>query len=224
MLVKLNLYYLTIQIIGAIYEDMNGSPLDEKLSFKILGLFFSSKLDCRSYNVSITKAANKNAESLSDSMNFVSSEVALYLCKSDIQSCKEYIVTSELVLLIVTWICWISSVMSQWDFWSYTFWFSWTKGSLLKLNQPKSFSCLTLEDFYVILSHFLALTRFTHYSNSLHDVSVIIPVMILILKVFFLTAWTLRNPLPAYWPPLTYDLEGLESRNNKCHFLIKKTM
>ena len=116
MLVKLNLYYLTIQIIGAIYEDMNGSPLDEKLSFKILGLFFSSKLDCRSYNVSITKAANKNAESLSDSMNFVSSEVALYLCKSDIQSCKEYIVTSELVLLIVTWICWISSVMSQWDF------------------------------------------------------------------------------------------------------------
>ena len=83
MLVKLNLYYLTIQIIGAIYGDMNVSPLDEKLSFKIVGLFFSSKLDCRSHNVSIAKAANKKAESLSDSMNFVSSEVALYLCKAD---------------------------------------------------------------------------------------------------------------------------------------------
>ena len=49
---------------GAINVKMNGSVLEEKLSFKMLGLTSSSKLDSGSYIISIAKtASNKNLES-----------------------------------------------------------------------------------------------------------------------------------------------------------------
>ena len=38
---------------GSIDVKMDGSILEEKLSFKMLGLTFSSKLDCGSYIISI---------------------------------------------------------------------------------------------------------------------------------------------------------------------------
>ena len=44
---------------GAIDVKMVGSALEEKSSFKILGLNFSSKLDWDSYNVSIAKISCK---------------------------------------------------------------------------------------------------------------------------------------------------------------------
>ena len=43
----------------AIDVKMNGSVLEEKSSFKMLGLTFSSKLDWGSYIVSIAKTASK---------------------------------------------------------------------------------------------------------------------------------------------------------------------
>ena len=58
---------------GAIDMKMDGSVLDEKSSFKMLGLTFSSKLDWGSCIISIAKK-----------------EVPLYLCKSVIRSCMEY--------------------------------------------------------------------------------------------------------------------------------------
>ena len=49
---------------GAINVKTNGSVLEEKLSFKMLGLTSSSKLDSGSYIISIAKtASNKNLES-----------------------------------------------------------------------------------------------------------------------------------------------------------------
>ena len=42
---------------GAIDVKMDGSALEEKSSFKMLGLTFSSKLDWGSYIVSIAKTA-----------------------------------------------------------------------------------------------------------------------------------------------------------------------
>ena len=45
-------------IIGSIDVKMDGSLLYEKSSFKILGLTFSSKLDCSSYMISIAKTAS----------------------------------------------------------------------------------------------------------------------------------------------------------------------
>ena len=75
---------------GAIDVKMDGSVLEEKTSFKMLGLTFSSKLDWGSYIVSIVKTASKKIGALIRSMKFLSPEVALYLYKSTIQPCMEY--------------------------------------------------------------------------------------------------------------------------------------
>ena len=75
---------------GAIDVKMDGSALEEKTSFKMLGLTFSSKLDCSSYIVSIAKTASKKIGVLIHSMKFLSPEVALYLYKSTIPPCMEY--------------------------------------------------------------------------------------------------------------------------------------
>ena len=69
---------------------MDGSLLVENLSFKMLRLTFSSKLDWGSYIFSTAKTASKKIGALIHSMKFLSPEVALYLCKSTIWSCMEY--------------------------------------------------------------------------------------------------------------------------------------
>ena len=75
---------------GAIDVKMDGSVLEEKSSFKMLGLAFSSKLDLGSYIVSIVKTASKKIGGLIRSMKFLSPEVALYLYKSTTRPCMEY--------------------------------------------------------------------------------------------------------------------------------------
>ena len=75
---------------GAIDVKMDGSVLEEKTSFKMLGLTFSSKLDWSSYIVSIAKTASKKIGVLIHSMKFLSPKVALYLYKSAIRPCMEY--------------------------------------------------------------------------------------------------------------------------------------
>ena len=57
---------------------IDGPVLEEKSSFKMLGLTFSSKLDWGSYIISIAKTAS------------LSPEVALYLYKSTNCPCMEY--------------------------------------------------------------------------------------------------------------------------------------
>ena len=64
---------------GSIDVKMGGSILEEKSSFKMLGLTFSSKLDWGSYIISIAKTASKKIGALIRSMKFLSLEVALYL-------------------------------------------------------------------------------------------------------------------------------------------------
>ena len=56
---------------------MDGSVLEEKSSFKVLGLAFSSKLDLGSYIISIAKPASKKIRALIHSMKFLSPEVSL---------------------------------------------------------------------------------------------------------------------------------------------------
>ena len=75
---------------GAIDVKMDGSVLEEKTSFKMLGWTFSSKLDWGSYIVSIAKTTSKKIGALICSMKFLSPEVALYLYKSTIPPCMEY--------------------------------------------------------------------------------------------------------------------------------------
>ena len=75
---------------GSIDVKMDGSVLEEKSSFKMLGLTFSSKLDWGSYIISIAKTASKKIEALIRSMKFLSPEVPLYHYKSIIWPCMEY--------------------------------------------------------------------------------------------------------------------------------------
>ena len=58
---------------------MGGSILEEKSSFKMLGLTFCSKLDWGSYIISIAKTASKKIGTLIRSMKFLSPEIALFL-------------------------------------------------------------------------------------------------------------------------------------------------
>ena len=92
MLEKLSQFRLTglKTLVLAINVKMDGSALEEKSSFKMLGLTFSSKLDWSSYIISIAKTASKKIGGLIRSMKFLSPEVALYLYKPTIQPCIEY--------------------------------------------------------------------------------------------------------------------------------------
>ena len=72
---------------GFICVKMNGSVLEEKSCFKMLGLIFSSKFNWGSYIISIAKTASKEIGAFIRSVKFLSPQVALYLCKSTIRPC-----------------------------------------------------------------------------------------------------------------------------------------
>ena len=57
----------------------DGSVLEEKSLFKMLGLTLSSKLDWGSYIISIAKSVSRKIGALIHFMSFPSPEVALYL-------------------------------------------------------------------------------------------------------------------------------------------------
>ena len=74
---------------GAIDMEMDGSVLEEKSSFKMLGFTFSSKLDWSSYIIFIAKTASKKIGALIHSLKCLSPDVTLYLYKSTMQPCVE---------------------------------------------------------------------------------------------------------------------------------------
>ena len=74
---------------GSVDVKMDGSVLEEKLSFKMPGLTFSLRLDWGSI-VTIPKTVCKKIAALIRSMMFLSSELALYLYKSTIHQRMEY--------------------------------------------------------------------------------------------------------------------------------------
>ena len=75
---------------GTIDVKMDASVLEEKSSFKMLGLTFSSQLDWGSYIIFIDKTASKKTGALILSMKFLSPQVAQYIYKSTIRPCIEY--------------------------------------------------------------------------------------------------------------------------------------
>ena len=88
---------------GSVDVKMDGSVLEEKSSFKMLGLTFSSKLDWGSYIISIAKTASKKIGALIHSVKVLSPEAALYLNKFTICPCT--VGMSGLVSLVATWNC-----------------------------------------------------------------------------------------------------------------------
>ena len=75
---------------GSIDVKMVGSTLEEKSSFKMLELTFSSKLGWGFYIISIAETASKKIGALIRSMKFLSPEVALYFYQSTLHPCMEY--------------------------------------------------------------------------------------------------------------------------------------
>ena len=75
---------------GATDVKMHGSALEEKSSFKMLGLSFSFKYDWGFYIISIAKTASQKTGTLIRSMKFLLPEFALYIYKSTIRPCMGY--------------------------------------------------------------------------------------------------------------------------------------
>ena len=91
MLGKLSCFRLTqSHNNGSIDVKMDGSVLEEKSTFKMLGLALSSKLDWGSCIISIAKSASKKIGAVILSLKFLFPEFALYLYKSTICPCMEY--------------------------------------------------------------------------------------------------------------------------------------
>ena len=125
---------------GFIDVKMDGSLLEEKSSFKVLGLTSCSKLDCGSYIISIVKTASKKVRVFIRTMKFLSLEVALYLYKSTIHPCMEYCLERlgwcpKLLLGIVRQ----ATKTNIQDCWSFTCCFFGTLGSSSKCGQLKFF-------------------------------------------------------------------------------------
>ena len=209
---------------GAIEVKMDRSVLEEKTSFKMLGLTFSSKLDWRSYIFSIAKTAFMKIGALIRSMKFLSPEVALRFLspKSTIRPCMEYCCHVwagapswylELLDKLQKRIC--RTVGPS------------LAASLKPLAHRRNVASLSLFYRYYFgrcsseLAQLLPLPysreRSTRYSYRLHDFSVIIPRFYkdVYVNSFFPCTARLWNFLPIECFPLTYDLSGFKSRINR---------
>ena len=184
---------------GSIDLKMDGSFLEEKSSFKMLGLTFSSKFDLGSHIISIAKTASKKIGALIRSVKFPFPVVALYLYKSTIQLCMEYcchiwpsVLSCCLELLdkLQKWIC--RTVGPS------------LAASLEPLAHRRNVARLSLfyRDYLGRCSSELAQLvplpfsggRSTRYSDRLHDFAVIIPRCYKDVYVKFLSSrsWTLE--------------------------------
>ena len=201
---------------------MDGSALEEKSSFKMLRLTFSSKLDWGSYIISIAKTASKKIGALIRSMKFLSPEVALYLYKSTIHPFMEYCCH----IWAGTPSCYLELLDKlQKEIYK-------TVGPSLVASLEPLAHCqrvASLSLFY--RSYFgrcsLELAQLvplpysprssTRYSDRLHDFSVTIPRCYkdVYVNSFFPRTARLWNSLPIECFPLTYNLNGFKSRINR---------
>ena len=208
---------------GAIDVKMDGSVLEEKASFKMLGLTFSSKLDWSSYTVSTAKTASKKIGTLIHSMKFLSPEVALYLYKSTIRPCMDYCCQAwvsgpscylELLGKLQKRIC--RAVAPS------------IAASLEPLAHRRNVASLSLfyryyfgrcsSEMAQLVPLLYSRGRSIRYSDRLHDFSVTIPQCYkdVYVNSFFPRTTRLWNSLPIECFPLTYNLiSGFRSRINR---------
>ena len=142
MLEKFNWFHLThLKTLVLLMWKWRGLLSRTKSSFKMLGLTFSSKLDCGSCIISVAKTASRKIGALIHSMKFLSPEVSLYLYKLTIGPCMEYCCNvwagaprcySQLLDKLQKWICRTVGP-------SFRCCLSWNLASSLKCSQLKSF-------------------------------------------------------------------------------------
>ena len=198
---------------------MDRSVLEEKTSFKMMGLTFSSKLVWGSYIISIAKTISKKIGTSIHSMKFLSHEVALYLYKSTIWSCMEY--------CCHVWAGAHGCYLELFD--KLQKQIRRTVGpSLATSHEPlahhQNVACLSLFYRYYSgrcssgMAQVVPLPyprgRSTHCSDRLHDFSVTIPRCYkdLYVNSFFLCTTRLWNSQSIECFSLTYDLNGFKSR------------
>ena len=164
---------------GAVDMKMDGSVLEEKASFQMLGLTFSSKLDWGCYIISIAKTASMKIGALIRSTKFISPEVALYLYKSTMQPCMEYCchVWTGVPSCYLELLDKLKTDMQ--DCWSFTCCLSSTLATASKCSQLKSLYRYYFGRCSFELAHLVplpdSLGRSTRYSDRLHYFSVTIP-------------------------------------------------
>ena len=207
---------------GSIDVKMGWSILEEKSSFKMLGLTFSSKLDWGSYIISIAKTASKKIGALIRSMKFLSPEVALYLYKSTILPCMEYCCHVwagapscylDLLDKLQKRICRIVGPSLA--------------ASLEPLAHRRNVASLSLSYRYYfgrcsselaqLVPFPFSRRRSTRHSDRLHDFSVTIPRCYkdVYVNSFFPRTAKLWNSLPTECFPLTYDLSDFKFKVNR---------
>ena len=198
-----------------------------------MGLAFSSKLDFGPYIISIAKTASKKSRALIRSMKFLSSEVALYLYKSTIRPCMEYFshvwagapsCYLELLNKLQKRICRTASHSLNLPLWNLPI---LEAASLEPLAHRWNVSSLSLLYWYYFgrcsseLTELVPLPYFrgrsARYSDRLHDFSVAIRrcYKYVYVNSFFPRTARPWNSLPIECFPLTCDLSGLKSRNNR---------
>ena len=211
---------------GPIDVKVDGSVLEEKSCFKILGFILSFKLEWGSSIMSIAKTAFKKIGASIRSMKFLSPEIALYLYKSTIRPCMEYCCHIwagapscylELLDKLQKRIC--RTVGPS------------LTASVEPLAHRRNVASLRLFYKYYFgrcsseLAQLVSLPcsrrRSTGYSHILHGFFVTIPRCYkdVYVSSFFLCAARLLNSLSIECFPLTYDLNGFKSRINR-HLLI----
>ena len=191
---------------------MDGSVLEEKSPFKMLGLTFSSKLDWGSYIISIAKTASKKIGALIRSMKFLSPEAALYLYKSTIRPCMKYCCHVwvgapscylELLDKLQKQIC--RTVGPS------------LAASLEPLAHRQNVASLSLFYRYYFGRFSSELAQLVplpfsrgRFSDRLHNFSVTVPTCYknVYVNSFFPHTARLRNSWPIECSPLTYDLNG----------------
>ena len=188
----------------------------------MLGLTFSSKLDWRSYIISIAKTASKKIGALILSMKFLSPEVAQYLYESTIRPCMEY--------YCHIWACAPSCYLDLLDKMQKQI-CKIIGRSLSASLEPLAF-CQNVVSLSLLYRYYFGRCsselaqlvplpfsrgRSTRYSDRLHDFSVTIPRCYkdVYVNSFFPHRAKLWNSLPIECFPLTYDLSGFKSRINR---------
>ena len=205
---------------------MDGSFLEEKSSFKMLGLTFSPKLDWGSYIISIAKSASKKIGALIRSIKYLSLELVLYLHKCTKRPCMEY--------CCHVWAgapsCYLE-LLDKLQNRIYRTIGPSLAASLEPLAHCRNVASLSLFYRYYFgrcsseLAELVPLPysrgRSARYSDRLYDFSVTISRCYkdVYVSSFFPRTARLWNSLPIECFPLTYDLSGFTSRINR-HLLI----
>ena len=203
---------------GSIDVKMDESVLEEKASFKMLGLTFSLKLDWGSYIISIAKTPSNKIGALILSMKFLSPEIALYLYESTIHPRMEcyfhiWAVAPSCYLELLDKLQKRRTVGPS------------LAASLEPLAHHENVASLSLFYSYYFgrsSSELVQLVplpfsrgRSTRNSDRLHNFSVTIPRCYKDVTSFFLPTARPWNSLPFECFPLTYTLNGFKSRINR---------